>query len=596
MPYPNEHALRLKPPGIFDPDSFKRTAGGTLFGGRLKVPASISLIWAKLKGRAKPSDPPILQAIRFPKKDWSVAAAKNWIKKHIKQAGSFEPAKTSTAKAEELTLQDKEQDILFGDYDEYDAAEAIKFEELGDSTMTLDDIEDDPDPEQEARRQHEQLMAVYDAGAADAETRTVPNEREETGRQDYAASTDSEDDKKTYDIHDVEVMAVGTWKGDVYTQQDLDQIAKNFPILKAQVKPPLVLGHDDEQGLLQASGLPAAGWVSKLRRVGNKLLADFSDVPRAVASIIKRKGYKRVSVEVYPNYQAPNGLRYGLALARIALLGAAIPAIKTLRDVEALYSENLEYNKVTKEVVYMAAEKKEETLHEETEELEDEEERDEQEETAQTTETATPDKDKVEDKPAETPKGKTSDPTVMAELRQMMSNYEELKGKLEASNKIIKVLQDQLTEQKEAAQLAYDEKFLDDVTAEGKLPPAVRGKALKLMGELRKSDAPVKYTELDEQGQEVEKEETVLDMFKGMVGSLAVTIDMAETATGIHASKPGTQRAGSNEEYQKDGFPVVGADTVDLVQKRVKELQEASPGKSDYELYSEALLEVSSKK
>ena len=595
MPYPNEHALRLKPPAIFDPDSFRRTAGGKLFGGKLTVPATIGLIWAKLKGRAKPSDPPILQAIRFKKSSWTVAAAKSWIKKNIKQSGAFEPAASSTAKSEELTEQDKEQDILFGDYDAYDNAEVVKFEELGDATMTLDDIEDEVDPEAEARKQYIQLMAAYDEDVAEGKTQAVSTEetgQEDTATQDYAAAADGDDDddKSTYDVPGVEVMAVGTWNNDVYKQEDLDLVARNFSLLKAQVKPPLVLGHG-EQKLLEASGLPAAGWVSKLRRVGNKLLADFSDVPRAVANIIKNKGYKRVSVEIYPNYQAPNGIRFGLTLARIALLGTDIPAIKTLKDVEALYSENSKNQ--TKEVVYMAAEKKEDILHEEVEELEEEQE---EQDVAEETPAATPDADKpAEEATSDKPKETTEQPMVMAELRQMKANYDEMKSKVEASSNIIKVLQDQVAQQKAKAELAYDEKFLDDMTAEGKLPPAVRSKALTLMGQLRSVEKPLKYTELDAEGKEVEKEGTVLDVFKDMVDSLAVTIDMAETAKGTPAEKPGVYSGGQGEQFQKDGFPVTGLDTVDLVEKRVKELREANPGKTDYEYTTQALLEVSSK-
>jgi len=309
-------------------------------------------------------------------------------------------------------------------------------------------------------------------------------------------------------------------------------------------------------------------------------------VPRAVAAILKNKGYKRVSVEIYPNYQAPNGARYGLTLARVALLGAAIPAIKTLKDIEALYSGNLEHNE-TKEVVYMADEVKDEIIDEETEELKDKEQKPEK-----PTETAVPDTDKkteTADKPEV-----SNDPMLMTELRQMKVNYDELKSKLDSSSTIINVLQDQLAEQKAAAQLVYDEKFLDEMTAEGKLPPAVRSKALKLMGHLRTAQTPLKYTELVD-GKEVEKESTVLDVFREMLTDLSVTIQMAETATGTESTKPGSKSSTFADEYKKDGYEVTGTDTVAEVDKRVKELREATPGKTDYDYYSEALLEVNRK-
>lgn len=91
MPYANEHAARLKNPDDFDPDSFRRTKGGTLYGS-IKVPETIGIIWGKLKGAAAPSDPPLPQALRFPTKDWSVDEAKTWLRDNKIKYISFEPA------------------------------------------------------------------------------------------------------------------------------------------------------------------------------------------------------------------------------------------------------------------------------------------------------------------------------------------------------------------------------------------------------------------------------------------------------------------------------------------------------------------------
>ena len=92
MPYENEHSARLKSPGDFDPKTFRRTAGGTIYGS-IKVPASIGIIWGKLKGSAKPSDMPIPQSLRFAKDKWTVAQAKKWLKDNNVKYQSFEPAK-----------------------------------------------------------------------------------------------------------------------------------------------------------------------------------------------------------------------------------------------------------------------------------------------------------------------------------------------------------------------------------------------------------------------------------------------------------------------------------------------------------------------
>lgn len=92
MPYPNEHSARLKNPKDFEPKSFRRTNGGTIYG-KIKVPKTIAIIWAKLKGKSKPSDPPLPQALRFPTKSWTVQKAKKWLKDNKIKYQSFEPAK-----------------------------------------------------------------------------------------------------------------------------------------------------------------------------------------------------------------------------------------------------------------------------------------------------------------------------------------------------------------------------------------------------------------------------------------------------------------------------------------------------------------------
>jgi len=91
MPYPNEHAARFRRPGDFDPDTFRRTEGGTIFGS-MKVPKTISIIWGKLKGKSGASDPVVLQALRFPTDNWTEAEARKWLKDNDLKPIKFEPA------------------------------------------------------------------------------------------------------------------------------------------------------------------------------------------------------------------------------------------------------------------------------------------------------------------------------------------------------------------------------------------------------------------------------------------------------------------------------------------------------------------------
>lgn len=93
-PFPNEHSARLKKPGDFDSDTFKRKNNGTIYG-KVKVPSTISVIWAKLKGSSDPSDKPIPQALRFPVKNWTVAEAKAWLKENNVTYIMFEAAEKS---------------------------------------------------------------------------------------------------------------------------------------------------------------------------------------------------------------------------------------------------------------------------------------------------------------------------------------------------------------------------------------------------------------------------------------------------------------------------------------------------------------------
>jgi hypothetical protein len=126
----------------------------------------------------------------------------------------------------------------------------------------------------------------------------------------------------------------------VATFADAQAAGHKAPFAPADwLKPKVVAGHDGEQPLAIASGYPALGWPTRLWREGAKLLADLADVPQVVADLIARKAYRRISASWWPD-----GGKVGIAKAagkpvmrHIGLLGADLPAIKTLEDVKALY-------------------------------------------------------------------------------------------------------------------------------------------------------------------------------------------------------------------------------------------------------------------
>ncbi|MFA5761755.1 MAG: phage protease [Dehalococcoidales bacterium] len=151
---------------------------------------------------------------------------------------------------------------------------------------------------------------------------------------------------ETVDIEDVEILAPGTWHSSTgvttFEDKDLDEIVKSFEEIKGNkeinYEPPVKLGHSANQKLLQEDGYPAAGWVSSLKKVGNKLLASFVGVPKKIAELIEAGAYKKVSSEIYTAYEIA-GKKYGKALKAVSLLGADIPAVKTLNDIVAQYSD-----------------------------------------------------------------------------------------------------------------------------------------------------------------------------------------------------------------------------------------------------------------
>ncbi|MEK7112899.1 MAG: phage protease [Patescibacteria group bacterium] len=144
---------------------------------------------------------------------------------------------------------------------------------------------------------------------------------------------------ETVTLEEEEIFETGTWNGDKYTKSDLEQMVENFEALKSEVKPPVKLGHNEKQKLLEEDGLPAAGWITKLKVKGDKLVATLSDVPRKIYELIKNRAYKRKSAEIYPSFKASDGKIYRPVLRAVAILGQDIPAVTTIGDIHALYKD-----------------------------------------------------------------------------------------------------------------------------------------------------------------------------------------------------------------------------------------------------------------
>jgi hypothetical protein len=135
-------------------------------------------------------------------------------------------------------------------------------------------------------------------------------------------------------IPDVEIFQAGDWQGEHYSEADLDQIVHNYYQFRDLYEPPVKIGHEEDQPLLDNSGIPAVGWIKGLRRRGDKLFADLSQVFPQIADLVEAGAYRSVSAELYPPDKPPEGVPMkGWGLKAVSLLGGRLPYIKSLADL-----------------------------------------------------------------------------------------------------------------------------------------------------------------------------------------------------------------------------------------------------------------------
>ncbi len=146
-------------------------------------------------------------------------------------------------------------------------------------------------------------------------------------------------------VEGVEIFSAGQHQeeGPWFGPADLDNMVNVFdercsPALARPLwRPPVVLGHSPSaaQQLLEDSGIPAAGVVTRLWRDGDRLLADFADVPAVVADLINSRAYRQVSIECEKDKVVNGETIPGWCLDRVAVLGASLPQVKGLADLPA---------------------------------------------------------------------------------------------------------------------------------------------------------------------------------------------------------------------------------------------------------------------
>jgi hypothetical protein len=217
--------------------------------------------------------------------------------------------------------------------EEDDKEKDTKVDIMPDEETEMKEPGKDETPEQKKKREEEEAAKAAKA-ALDAKDKKLA--------EDKKPIEDKKPFVKCAELDNVEIFATGTHRDRTFTEADLNTIADNFKRFGEKLKPPMVLGHDEKQTILQNSGLPALGWLKhvevKKKGDGAVLVAKFDDVPEAAITAVKAGRYKRISAELYQNFM-DGGKAFGLALRRVALLGADVPEVKTLADVAAM-SEN----------------------------------------------------------------------------------------------------------------------------------------------------------------------------------------------------------------------------------------------------------------
>jgi len=115
-------------------------------------------------------------------------------------------------------------------------------------------------------------------------------------------------------------------KTNVFKDETLDKIADMYNRKvkeSSSFEAPLVKGHPKTDA-------PAYGWIQKLKRKGNTLMARLKDVSPDLINEVKKGMYKKVSIALYPDFM----------LRHVGLLGAMPPAVKGLKNVSFNSDEN----------------------------------------------------------------------------------------------------------------------------------------------------------------------------------------------------------------------------------------------------------------
>ena len=143
----------------------------------------------------------------------------------------------------------------------------------------------------------------------------------------FRSTADFDEDPVEGVIKEVDIFAIGEWNGAKYDSKSLDALVSSFDHLG--YRPPVTLSHGAKEDAL------AHGYVSKLYRRGNKVLADLAGVPPETMQAIREGRILSVSAEIFIGYRR-NGRTFPYALRALSLLGAHPPGVDLRPIAESL--------------------------------------------------------------------------------------------------------------------------------------------------------------------------------------------------------------------------------------------------------------------
>lgn len=297
-------------------------------------------------------------------------------------------------------------------------------------------------------------------------------------------------------MKDFEIFSTGTHTASngvtkTYTEDDLDHIVEKYNT--SDHTAPIVIGHPK-------SNAPAWGWIDKVYRKGKTIFAKPKDLVKDFVDAVKEKKFLKRSISL-----TPDGL-----LNHVGFLGAAVPAVKGLADVEFNAEDDL-----------LDFEIDSETLQEE---IEQDEEAAEQNDKAENSDSLPPEnKNGADDQKNFLDNLTNSLSDAISELQEYLSLAKNNSEFQSDTDEELKQLQDRMSDLRTKIDIANFELLLNEKVSYGYLTPAMKAKVLDIL----KYFSNLNYSETDSSSLTSD----IQNMFLDFLESTPKYLEFEEVAT-----------------------------------------------------------------